>query len=263
MYTRTPNYMWMLKRLYDSPYSYHWNEWGLKSGVRVLNAHRKRRISTNTIKLNIKREREKESGEQKNRNLVKQKIHRCTKFDEMWRALTYRMIFTLLHQTILQRFQWTATTTIRKKNVRAQTRTTNIYFSYFSGWNRAFGECKSELWFELSAYSVQFTIVCCICVHDVSVWYLLCDFFASACALIRIIAHIWYGNGQINRTHISSSACQICCRLNYESKSESQSAKGANKIRRFLYTASTSVGSFELHKIFAQFLCWKCHGSSS
>lgn len=65
MYTRTPNYMWMLKRLYDSPYSYHWNEWGLKSGVRVLNAHRKRRISTNTIKLNIKREREKESGEQK------------------------------------------------------------------------------------------------------------------------------------------------------------------------------------------------------
>lgn len=65
MYTRTPNYMWMLKRLYDSPYSYHWNEWGLKSGVRVLNAHRKRRISTNTIKLNIKREREKESGEKK------------------------------------------------------------------------------------------------------------------------------------------------------------------------------------------------------
>lgn len=176
MYTRTPNYMWMLKRLYDSPYSYHWNEWGLKSGVRVLNAQRKRRISTNTIKLNIKREREKESGEKKigiwsNKRFTD--ARNSMKCDALLLTEWFSLFYTkrYCNDSNEQQQQQSG-----KKNVRAQTRTTNIYFSYFSGWNRAFGECKSELWFELSAYSVQFTIVCCICVHDVSVWYLLCDF---------------------------------------------------------------------------------------
>lgn len=259
MYTRTPNYMWMLKRLYDSPYSYHWNEWGLKSGVRVLNAHRKRRISTNTIKLNIKREREKESGEQKKSEFGQTKD---SPMHEIRWNVTRSYLPNDFHSFTpndIATVPMNSSNNNQEKKCSCRNENDEYLLLIFFG-------MKSSIWRVQKWAMIWALCLLCsvyICVHDVSVWYLLCDFFASACALIRIIAHIWYGNGQINRTHISSSACQICCRLNYESKSESQSAKGANKIRRFLYTASTSVGSFELHKIFAQFLCWKCHGSSS
>lgn len=87
------------------------SECELEHTVHAQHTQKKNTSSTNTIKPNVKQEMktekararvrvwEWESGSsKKNQNPVKQKIHRCTKFDEMWRALTYRMIFTLLHQ---------------------------------------------------------------------------------------------------------------------------------------------------------------------
>lgn len=114
MYTRTPNYMWMQTLVTTVPIVTHRNEWGLRLGVSTHETGKKRNTSstkTHQIYKEAVRWTEivtiwtsesigpRESREwKKNRNPVKQKIHRCTKFDEMWRALTYRMIFTLLHQ---------------------------------------------------------------------------------------------------------------------------------------------------------------------
>lgn len=84
---------------------------------------------TNTMTTTICNSRKKNEArvKKRTRNLVKQKIHRCTKFDEMWRALTYRTIFHSF--TPKRHTRSPSPSTQLVKNMCASQ--TNIYFSYF------------------------------------------------------------------------------------------------------------------------------------
>lgn len=147
MYTRTPNYMRIQTSVYRSPYSHR--NWVKMTGVR--GAHIQNNQPTNRIKARVKRAQRTLSERKKNRNLVKQKIHRCTKFDEMWRALIYRMIFTLLQQTTL-------------KSIQKMVHRRNIYFSYF--------RTNSICWWDA---------MCLLCYAGCACVYVCCANFCVCC----------------------------------------------------------------------------------
>lgn len=136
----------------------------------------------------------------------------------------------------------------------------NIYFSHmvfsfflFSGMKfEAFSEWKSELG-SLSMFHVYQNVylvgVCCANIFRTSAW-----------ALIRT-----FGMTIAKKTyvHILSSACQICCRLNYWIQECARVLRVQIKLDAFCMLCQRRWVPFELPKIFAQFLCWKWNDSSS